>query len=109
MLCLRRVSRLAFSTFLSAMLTSMQSYLGSRIRRDDFRPTPGRPLLSSARAGEGLARLDLDHFAFVTNSLAFIRFGLADLTHLGGELPDRLLVRSADVNLSAGFYSDGDI
>src|SRR2546421_1687180 len=59
------------------------------------------PLLSRTGSRERLTRLELDLLAFVTNSLALVRLGLADAPQLGGELPDRLLVGAGHVNLWA--------
>src|SRR5687768_5450333 len=40
----------------------------------------------------GLARLELDLLALVADALAFVRFGFAELTQLGGVLAHLLLV-----------------
>src|SRR5690242_1021353 len=77
----RRSNRLALSLFLSAI---------------------NHQLLRTC-AGERLARLDLDHFTFVPNSLALVRLGLARLADFTGKLPDQLLVRTGHVNLVRAF------
>ncbi len=48
----------------------------------------------STAAGEGLTLLTANMFAFVPDTLALVRLGLANLSNLGGELADHLLVRS---------------
>src|SRR5439155_22585175 len=54
--------------------------------------------LRGAGAGECLAGLDLDDFTFVSDALALVRLGLADLADTGGEFADRLLVGAGHVD-----------
>src|SRR5688572_981667 len=58
-------------------------------------------LLRGAGAGNGLAGLDLDDFAFVSDALALVGLGLADAAHVAGELSDELLVRALHHDLRA--------
>src|SRR5579872_4364390 len=79
----RRWSRTCLSLFLSAICD----------------PLLDGPLLGRASAGECLARLDLHYFALIPHALALIRLRLAHAAHIAGELPDKLLVRPAHMNL----------
>src|SRR5205814_3289392 len=59
-------------------------------------PTLFRSQVRLATAGERLAFLAPHLLIFVANALALVRLRLADGPHLGGVLPDLLLVRAAD-------------
>src|SRR5438128_12688238 len=61
-----------------------------------------------AAAREGLAFLAPDLLILVTDALALVRFRLAHRTHLGGELPDFLLVRALDDDEALGADLDRD-
>src|SRR5947209_8119365 len=54
------------------------------------------PPSQSAAAGERLALLAADHLVLVPDALALVRLRLAGRPHLGGELPDLLLVGALD-------------
>src|SRR5687768_1221683 len=98
----RRVSRFAFSTFLSAIFHQLRRRRGcskpqliqpvSVTTRMPGAEAPGfvSSLLRGAGAGNGLAGLDLDDFAFVSDALALVGLGLADAAHVAGELSDEL-------------------
>ena len=55
--------------------------------------------LLRTRAGERLAGLDLDDFAFIANALTLIRLGLANLADVSREIANRLAVGTGDDDL----------
>src|SRR5437762_1670291 len=93
----RRNKRLAFSLFLSVIFHRPHAIIRASLA------------LLGACAGERLARLDLDYFAFITDALALVGLGLAHLADLGGELAHRLLVGAAYMHLVHPFKLHRDV
>src|SRR5687768_11600587 len=117
---LRRSRRLALSFCLSAIVSSqlggasgvfdapVESLSYSLVLEPAVLRTAVIIVLLRACAREGLAGLDLDLFAFVTDALALVRLGLAHLADVAGELPDELLVRAGQVDLVRAFQRHRD-
>src|SRR5579875_297843 len=63
---------------------------------------------STGAAGEGFAFLAADLFVLVADTLALVRFRRANVSYLGSELADLLLVRPFDDNGSWVRHLDGD-